>query len=88
MYARVCVCVCVCVCGVCVCVMCVCVCGVCVSVCVWVWCVCVAKVRHRKRLHADFQNGMKQPSVVLMNRQLQVFKKYVKILDSVKSACG
>ena len=49
----------------------------------------VVGVRHRKRLYADFQNGMEKPSGVLMNRELQVFlkkKKYVKILGLVKSA--
>ena len=48
--------------------------------------VSVAGVLHRKRLYAAFQNGMEQPIGVLMNRELQVFKKYVKILGLVKRA--
>ena len=58
---------------------------VCVRLCVCVLNVSVAGVRHRKRLYAAFQNGMEQPSGILMNRELQVFKKYVKILGLVKS---
>ena len=49
-------------------------------------CLCVAGVRHSIRLYAAFQNGMEQPSGVLINRELQDFEKYVKILGLVKSA--